>query len=138
MRRREDEPSVTLRQRVNLARLLDGKSPRSITPLQILEPVDRNPTCAGGKLQQPALLLGIPRPDNLPEILYHLVLLLVAAVIGVFLPVIDVDVRDAADQEFELALVEHVDQVGGNELVEAGDEGVELFRHPLLDLPLSY
>ena len=132
------EPSMTLRQRVDLARLLDGKPPRSITALQILEPVHRDPTRSGGKLQQSALLLGIPGPDHLPEILDHLVLLLVAAVIGVFLPVVDIDVSDAADQEFELALIEDVDQVGGDELVEAGDEGVELFRDALLDLPFCY
>jgi hypothetical protein len=65
----------------------------------------------------------------------HLVVLRVPAVVGVLLPVLDVDVGDAADEELELALVEDVDQVRGDELVEAGYKGVELFRDSLLDAP---
>jgi hypothetical protein len=56
----------------------------------------------------------------------------------VLLPVVHVDVRDAADQQLELALVEDVDEVCRDELVEAGDEGGELLFDPLLDAPFGY
>lgn len=135
LRESQYAPSMTLRQRPHLPRLLNRKPPGPITALEILEPIDRDPTRARRKLQQPALLLRVPGADDLPEVLDHVILLLVAAVIGVFLPVVDVDVGDAADQQFEFALVEHVDEVGGDELVEAGDEGVELFGDAFLDLP---
>lgn len=128
---------MTLRQRINVPTLLDRKPSRSITPLQILEPIDGNPTRPRRELQQPRLLLRVPRADHLPEVLDHLILFLVAAVVGVFLPVLDVDVGDAADQELEFTLVEHVDEIGGDELVEAGDEGVELLLDTFLDLPFS-
>lgn len=129
---------MTLGQRTHLARLLNGKPPRPITALQILEPIDRDTTRPRRELQQPRLLLGIPRPNHLPEVLDDVVLFLVAAVVGVFLPVVDVDVGYATDQEFEFALVEDVDEVGGDELVEAGDEGGELFGDAFLDLPFCY
>lgn len=134
----EYTPSMTLRQRPHLPSLLDRKPPRPITALQILKPINGDPTRPRGKLEQSTLLLRIPGADHLPEILDHLILFLVAAVVGMLLPVVDVDVGDAADQQLKLALVEHVDEIGGNELVEAGDEGVELFRDALLDLPFGY
>jgi hypothetical protein len=54
----------------------------------------------------------------------------------VLLPVIDVDVSDATDQELELTLVEDVDQIGRNELIKAGNESVELLLDSGLDFPL--
>ena len=126
---------MTLRQRRDLPSLLDRKSSRPIRALQILKAINRDATGARRELQESGLLLGVPGADDLPEILDHLVLFLVAAVVGVFLPVVDVDIRDTADQELELAFVEDVDEVGGDELVEARDEGAELLFHALLDLP---
>ena len=52
------------------------------------------------------------------------------------LPVLDVDIGDTADEEFEFTFVEDVDEVWGDELVEAGDKGIELLFHSLLDPPL--
>lgn len=70
-----------------------------------------------------------------PKVLNDLVLLSVAPVIGVLLPILDVDVRDTAYEQLQLTLVEDVDQVGWNQLVEAGDEGVELLFDTFLDTP---
>ena len=126
---------MTLRQRRNLPSLLNRKASRPVRPLQVLEAIDRNTTGSRRELQESRLLLRVPGTDDLPEILDHLVLFLVAAVVGVFLPVVDVDVRDATDQELEFALVEDVDEIGGDELVETCDEGSELLFHALLDLP---
>lgn len=129
---------MTLRQLIRLTRLLNRKPSRSITSLQILESIHRNPRRARRKLQQARLLLRIPATNALPEVLDDFVVFSVAAVIGMFLPVVDVDVGDTTDQELEFALVEDVDQICGDELVEAGDEGLELLFDALLDAPFCY
>jgi len=74
---------------------------------------------------------------NLPKVLHDGVVFGVAAVVSVPLPVVDIDVCDAADEQLELALVEDVDQICGDELVEALYKGVELLFHALLDAPLG-
>ena len=45
------ETSVTLRQLVRVARLLDREAPRAVRALQILEPVDGDTRRASGELQ---------------------------------------------------------------------------------------
>ena len=72
-----------------------------------------------------------------PEVLDDFVLFGVAPVVGMLLPVLDIDVGDTADEQFELSLVEDVDEIWGNQFVEACDEGVELFFDPLLDAPFG-
>ena len=72
-----------------------------------------------------------------PKVLDDLVRFGVPPVVGVLLPVVDVDVGNAADQQLEFALVEYVNQVRRDELVEAGDEGVELVLDALLDAPFG-
>ena len=71
----------------------------------------------------------------LPEVLYHRITFSVAAVIGVLLPVVDINICDTANEQLELALVEDVDQVGRDELVEALHKGIELLIDTLLDAP---
>ena len=88
------------------------------------------------KLQQSRLLFRIPATNAFPELLDDLIILGVATVIGVLLPVLYVDISDTADEQLKLALIEDIDEVCGDQLVEAGDEGVELFRYALLDAPL--
>jgi hypothetical protein len=69
--------------------------------------------------------------------LNDLVVFSVAAVVGVLFPVLDVDVGDTADEQLEFALVEDVDEVGGDELVEASDKSLELLFDALLDSPFG-
>ena len=73
----------------------------------------------------------------LPEVLDHRVTLGVAAVVRVLLPVVDIDVCYATDEELEFTLVKDVDKIRGNEFVEALHEGVELFINTFLDAPLG-
>jgi hypothetical protein len=128
---------MTLRQRIDLSRLLNRETSRPITTLQIFKSIDWDAGRSCRELQESALLLRVPRADHLPEVLDHLVALLVAAIVGMLLPVFHVDVGDTADEELEFALVKDVDELGGDELVEAGDEGVELLFDSGLDLPLG-
>ena len=126
---------MTLRQRVNFTRLLNREASWSITSLQVLEAVDGNPARASCELQETALLFGIPSANDLPEVLHHFVAFLVATVVRVLLPVVDINIRNAANQKLKFTLVENIHQVGGNELVEAGDERVKLLLNALGDFP---
>ncbi len=122
----------------NLSSLLDGEAPRSVAALEILEPVDGDARGTRGELEQARFLLTVPGPHRLPEELDHLVGFGVAAVVGMLLPVVDIDLGDTADQELELSLVEDVDEILGDELVEALLERLELLGDALLDAPLDH
>jgi hypothetical protein len=74
---------------------------------------------------------------HLPEVLYHGIAFGVATVIGVLLPVVDIDISDTADEQLKLALVEDVDQVGWDELVEALHECIELLIDTFLNAPFG-
>ena len=126
---------MTLGQLSWFTRLLNGKPSGTITSLQILETVDGNSGRARCKLQQSRLLFRIPATNALPELLDDLIILGVATVISVLLPVLHIDISDTADEQLKLALIKDIDEVCGDQLVEAGDEGVELFRYALLDAP---
>lgn len=130
-----DIPSMRLWKSVRVAGLLDSKSPRAIASLQIFESVDRDTRCSRSELEKPRLLFGIPRADDLPEVLNNFILLLISTVIGVLLPIIDIDIRNTANQKLQLALVKHVDKIRWDELMESVDESIELLLYSLLDLP---
>lgn len=80
----------------------------------------------------------IARFTYLPEVLDHRVALGVAAVVCVLLPVVDIDVCYATNEELELTFVKDVDKIRRNELVEALHKGVELLVDTLLNTPLCY
>ena len=71
----------------------------------------------------------------LPEVLYHRITFGVTAVVGVLLPVVDIDICDTANEQLKLALIEDVDQVGRDELVEALHKGIKLLIDTLLNAP---
>ena len=64
-----------------------------------------------------------------------LILLCVPSVVCVLLPVFDVNVCDTPNKKFQFTFVEYVDEIWWDELVEAGNEGIELFFHSLLNSP---
>jgi hypothetical protein len=128
---------VTLWKSIDLTSLLDSESSRPITALQVLEAIDWNSAGTSGELQQATLLFGIPCADDLPEVLNDFVLLLVAAVVGMFLPVVNIDIGNAADQKLKFTFVKYVDKIRRNEFVEACNKGIELFFDPLDNLPFS-
>jgi hypothetical protein len=59
-------------------------------------------------------LLGVPAANTFPEVLDNLVVLGVATVIGVLLPVVDVDICDTTDEQLEFTFVKNVDKIGRN------------------------
>ena len=56
----------------------------------------------------------------------------------VVLPVLDVDAANAAHQQLQLPLVEDLDEVEGDELVEAGEELVHLLPDSVDEPPLYH
>jgi hypothetical protein len=129
---------MTLGQRIDLSSFLNCKASWPVRTLQIFESVDRNSAGARGKLKQSRFLFGIPSADDLPETLDNLILLLVTAIVSMLFPVVNVNISNSANQKLELSLIEHIDQVGGNKFVEAGNKGVELLFHSLLDFPFRH
>lgn len=83
-------------------------------------------------------MLGIPSAHNLPEVLDHFVLFLVTAVIGVLLPVVDIDVGDTTNEQLEFSLVKDVDEVGRDQFIEPDHKSVELLLNSLHNLPLRH
>jgi hypothetical protein len=106
--------------------------------LKILETIDWNTGSTRRELEKTGFLFRIPAPDTFPEVLDDFIILRVSAVVGVLLPVFDINVGDTTDKKLQLALVKHVDQVSRDELMEAGDEVLELLFNTLLNTPLSY
>ena len=72
-----------------------------------------------------------------PEVLDNLVLLGVSAIIGMFLPVFDINIGNTANKKFKFALIKDVDEIGRNELIEPSYKGIELLLNPFLNSPLS-
>jgi hypothetical protein len=64
-----------------------------------------------------------------------LVVRCVSTVIGVFLPILDVDICDPPNKKFKFALIEDIDKVLRNQLVEAGYESLELLLNSFLNTP---
>ena len=126
---------MRLRQLSRLTSLLDGEPSGPIATLQILESVNRDTRSTRGKLQQSRFLFSIPTPDAFPEVCDDLVVLSVAAVISVLLPVVNIDVCYATDEELEFTFVKDVDKIRGDELVEALHKGIKLLIDTLLNAP---
>jgi hypothetical protein len=126
---------MTLRKCIDLTSLLDGETSRSIATLQILETIDRNTGSSCGKLKETTLLFSVPCADNFPEVLNDLVLFLIATIVGVFLPVVDIDISNTANKQFKLTFIENVNKVSRDQFIETGDESVELLFDSFLNFP---
>ena len=126
----------------------------TVTPLQILKTVDRYTRGAGCELQQSGLLLRVPTTYALwnkisnilgvkefitysPKVPNDLILLGVPSVVCMLLPVFNINVCDASNEQFQFTFIEDVDEIWWDELVEAGNKCVELFFYSLLDSPLG-
>lgn len=81
-------------------------------------------------------LITIDAITHLPEVDDDEIALGVATIVGVLLPVFDINISNAANQQFQLSFVEDIDQICWNELMEASHKRIELLFDPLLDTPL--
>lgn len=72
-----------------------------------------------------------------PEMADHLILFCVAPIIRVFLPIIDIDLGDTANQQLKLTFIEDVNQIWWDQLIETGNKGVELLFNSFLDTPFG-
>ena len=53
------------------------------------------------------------------------------------LPIINVNISNATDEQFKFTLIEDIDQIRRDQFVETCDEGVELIFHSFLNTPFS-
>ena len=70
-----------------------------------------------------------------PEILNDLVLFRVPSIVGMFLPVLYIDICNTPDEQFQLSLIEDIDKIRRDQLIKACNKSIELLFHPLLDSP---
>ena len=80
---------------------------------------------------------GRPKDTCSPEVSNDLILLCVTPVVCVLLPVLDVDICNTTNEQFQFALIEDVDQIRRNEFVEASHKGIKLFLYSFLNSPFS-
>ena len=133
------EAGVSARQRVQGAPSLDAESARTVGAAEGGEALVGYARRAGDELEEFELLLVVEAVDGLPEPLDDRVIGMIArAVVGVLLPVGDVDLDRAAEDELELARVEHLHVLGVDDLVEALDERLGLLLHAALHAPLDH
>lgn len=75
------------------------------------------------------------RSKYLPEIDNDLVRLGIASIIGMLLPVVNVNIGDTADEQLQFSFVKDVDKILRDQLVEAIHIGAELLLDSFLDPP---
>ena len=92
---------------------------KTIHTLELSEPIEGNFARPGDKLQEFRTLFFVERADGAPKPLNLGRGRLIIVVFGVILPVVDIYVRKARDEEFEFLLVENRDELGGNDVMEA-------------------
>lgn len=99
--------------------LVDGEESWACSTLEGFEALQGDPGGAGDKLQQPGPALLIVRLHGLPEPLDDVGVGGAVLQPRVGLPVVDVDLTQATHYELQLFLVESLEQVLGDDLVEA-------------------
>lgn len=98
----------------------------TIHSLQLLEAVQRHFARARDKLQQLRALLLVEAPHGSPEPLNLWRTRRVVVILGVVLPIVHIDLRHTRDEEFEFLFGKDRDEVGRDNVIEAGQEGIEL------------
>ena len=73
----------------------------------------------------------------LPEVLDNLIRFGIASVVGMLLPVVNIDVSYTTYQQLKLGRIKNVDEILRDELMESGGKGIELILHAFLDAPFS-
>ena len=89
-----------------------------IHTLKLLEAVERDLGGTGNELQELGLLFLVEAANCAPEPLDLRRSLLVVVVIGVALPVVNINVRQTRDEKFKFLLIEDCDEFGGDDFVE--------------------
>lgn len=98
---------------------MNVESADTIHALQFLEAVQGYLGCARDELKKLCEFLLVEGPDSAPEPLDLRGAGRVVVVLGVRLPVVDVDIRQTRNEKFELLFVEDGDELFRDDLVEA-------------------
>lgn len=91
----------------------------TVHALQLLEAVERHLGCARDELKKLGEFLLVEGPDSAPEPLNLRGTGRVVVVLGVRLPVVDVNIRQTGNEKFKLLFVEDGDELFGDDLMEA-------------------
>ena len=114
------EAGVRARQSLFVAIVtMDIEAANTVHTLQLLESVERNFRSTGDKLEQLGPLLLVEGPNSTPKPLYLLRSGSVIVILGVALPVIDINIGQTGDQQLQLLLIENGDKLGRDDIMEA-------------------
>lgn len=97
---------------------MDVESVDSIHALELLEAVERHFARPGNELQELGTLFFVKRSHGAPEPLDLSRSGVVILVLGVPLPIVDVDFGKTRDEKLQFLLVEDGDQFGWNDIME--------------------
>lgn len=84
----------------------------------------------------PVGIYAYARGTHFPEVLNDFVVLSVAAIVGMLLPIIDINIRDTTNQQLQFSFIENVDEIGWYQLIETREESLELLLDSFLNSPL--
>ncbi|GIX66156.1 uncharacterized protein BcabD6B2_55920 [Babesia caballi] len=113
---------------------VDGDELRAAHTHEVLETADGHAARAGDKLQKGSEGVLVEPLQKLPEPHNLIAGLGVVDVLHVLAQVGEVNGGDAADEQLELLVVENGNQLRGNQLLEAGHEGLQLVLDAVGDL----
>ena len=99
----------------------------SVHSSQLLESLDWHPWGSCYELQESSSEFHVKLFKDLKEPDYDLVVFEVVDQIGVPPQILNIDGRPSRYHDLEFLLVEYFDEVVGDEVVEAGQEGLQLF-----------
>ena len=98
---------------------MNVESRESIHALQLTKAIERHFACGSDELEQLGTFCLVERANGTPKPLNWWRGGLVVVVFSVVLPIVDVDVGQARNEEFKLLLVKNGNELRGNDVVEA-------------------
>lgn len=125
------------RQSICAVCLVYVESLRALNTLQVAKAFQRHFARPSDELQQLCLFCLVKGSHCSPPPLDHRITRAVAMQLCVVLPSIDVNVRQARDEQFQLLLGEDTNQVMRNDVVKAIEKGVDLGDRVVSAPPIS-
>lgn len=98
---------------------MDVESTKPVHTLELAEAVERYFAGSGNELKKLGSLFLVERAHGAPEPLDLCGRGGVVMILGIVLPIVHVDIREAGDEKLELLFVEDRYQFGGNNVMEA-------------------
>jgi len=98
---------------------VDAKPSVTVHALKLFEPIEWNFACTSDELQKFGALFLVEGSNSTPEPLNLWRSRVIIVVLGVVLPIIDIDFRHTRNQQFQLAFVKDGNELSRDDIMEA-------------------